>query len=93
MSGEIANCDNSKLSKDEDEVKLVATIGSRLMIVMFENNEILGLEINTARELKIPIFFIYSSEEDKGNYKVNERGHKIVFKNLEELEVILKNRN
>jgi hypothetical protein len=109
ISGEIPNCDNSKMesylednydlmcynskqSKDVAEVKLVTLMGSSLMIVMCQNNEIQNKEINTARKLKIPILFIYNSEEDKERDSVNEGEHKIVFKNLEEIEMILRKR-
>jgi hypothetical protein len=51
-------CFNSKQSKDVAEVKLVLMMGSSLMIVMCQNNEIQKREINTARRLKIPILFI-----------------------------------
>jgi hypothetical protein len=50
-------CYNSKLYEDVAEVKLVVMMGSRLMIVMFQNNDIQNIEINTARKLNIPIFF------------------------------------
>jgi hypothetical protein len=53
-------CYNSKLSEDVKEEKLVLMMGSSLMIVMFENNEIQNQEINTARRLKIPIFLFIS---------------------------------
>jgi hypothetical protein len=56
------------------------------------NNEIQKREINTDRKLNIPIFFIYKSEEDKLRDTVNEGEHKIVFKNLEEIEMILKDK-
>ena len=109
ISGEILNCDNSKmksylednydlmcynskLSKDADEVKLLAIMGSNLMIVMFENNEIQKREINTSRKLNIPILFIYDSEDDKQRHSGNERKCKIVFKNLEDVEMKLKNK-
>jgi hypothetical protein len=90
-------CFNSKLSKDINEVKLVSMMGSRLMIVMFENNEIQNneiqnQEINTARRLNIPILFIYDTEADKENDIVNAGEHKIVFKNIEDVEMILKDR-
>jgi hypothetical protein len=85
-------CYNSKLSKDADEVKLLAIMGSNLMIVMFENNEIQKREINTSRKLNIPILFIYDSEDDKQRHSGNERKCKIVFKNLEDVEIKLKNK-
>jgi hypothetical protein len=50
-------CYNSKLYEDVAEEKLVVMMGARLMIVMFQNNDIQNIEINTARKLNIPIFF------------------------------------
>jgi hypothetical protein len=85
-------CFNSKLSEDVKEEKLVLMMGSSLMIVMFENNEIQKREINTAIGFNIPILFIYKLEEDKLRDKVNEGEDKIVFKNLEEIESFLKDR-
>ncbi len=84
-------CYNSRI-QDKDEVKLVRMMGSSLMIVMYQNNEIQNREINTARRLKIPILFIYNSEEDKIDHKVKKGENKIVFKNLEEIEMILRKR-
>jgi hypothetical protein len=84
-------CYNSRI-EDNDEEKLVIMMGSRLMIVMFQNNENQNKEINTARKLKIPILFIYNSEEEKQRDKENEGEYKIVFKNLEKIEKILKDR-
>jgi hypothetical protein len=78
--------------EDKDEEKLVTLMGSSLMIVMFQNNENQNKEINTARKFKIPILFIYNSEDDKETDKVNEREYKIVFKNLEDAGIILKDR-
>jgi hypothetical protein len=74
ISGEISNCDNSKMEsylKDNydlmcynsikfkaiDEDQLLVMMGSSLMIVMFQNNEIQNKEINTARRLNIQILF------------------------------------
>jgi hypothetical protein len=54
-------CYNSKQSKNVDEVNLVSMMGSSLMIVMFENNEIRKREVNTTRRLNIPILFINNS--------------------------------
>jgi len=85
-------CYNSNLSKEVNEVKLVLMMGSSLMIVMCQNNEIQDREIDTARRLKIPILFIYKLEEDKLKDIVNKGEDKIVFKNLEEIESILKDR-
>jgi hypothetical protein len=50
-------CYNSNLSKEVNEVKLVLMMGSSLMIVICQNNDIQNIEINTARKLNIPIFF------------------------------------
>ncbi len=88
-------CNNSRIEDiDEEklvnEVKLVRMMGSSLMIVMFENNEIQNREINTAIGFNIPILFIYKLEEDKLKDIVNKGEDKIVFKNLEEIESILK---
>jgi hypothetical protein len=85
-------CYNSKLYEDVAEVKLVVMMGSRLMIVMFQNNDIQNREINTARKLKIPILFIYNSENDKKNHKVKPGEDQIVFQNLTNVEVELKDR-
>ena len=76
-------------SKEVNEVKLVRMMGSRLMIVMFENNEIQNREINTARKLKIPILFIYNSLYVQKIYPVNKGEQKIVFNNLEDVAMIL----
>jgi hypothetical protein len=90
-------CYNSRI-EDIDKEKLVLMMGSSLMIVMYQNNEIQNREINTARKLNIPILFIYNSEEDKIDHKVkkenttNEGEYKVVLKNLEEIEMILKYR-
>ena len=109
ISGEIANCDNSKIKsylednydlmcynskiEDVDKVKLVTIMGSSIMIVMYQiNNEIQNQEINTARILKIPILFIFNSEEDKQRDSVNQGENRIVFKNLGDIEMILKER-
>ena len=83
-------CYNSKLYEDVAEVKLVVMMGSRLMIVMFQNNDIQNIEINTARKLKIPILFIYNSLDDKQGDTTNEREYQIVFKNFEDVAMILK---
>jgi hypothetical protein len=85
-------CYNTKSSKHDNNVKLVAMMGSNLMIVMFENNEIQNQEINTARILKIPILFIFNSEEDKQRDSVNQGENRIVFKSLERIELVLKYR-
>ena len=85
-------CFNSRLSKDDDEVKLVSIMGSSLMVVLFQDNEIQNREIDTARRLNIPILFIYNSEQDKQEDTTNEGEDTIVFKNLEEIEMILKYR-
>jgi hypothetical protein len=82
-------CYNSRI-QDKDEEKLLVMMGSSLMIVMFENNEIQNREINTAIGFNIPILFIYKLEEDKLKDIVNKGEDKIVFKNLEEIEMILK---
>jgi hypothetical protein len=42
--------------------------------------------------LKIPIQFIYNSEVDKLRDSANEGEDKIVFKNLNDVEIILKDR-
>ena len=59
--------------KDKDEEKLVTLMGSSLIIVMFQNNDIQNQnqEINTARKLKIPILFIHNSKEDKQGDSAN----------------------
>ena len=107
ISGEILNCENSKINsnlednydlmcynsklyEDVAEVKLVVMMGSRLMIVMFQNNDIQKREINTAKKLKIPILFIYNSLDDKQGDTTNEREYQIVFKNFEDVAMILK---
>jgi hypothetical protein len=79
-------------SKEVNEVKLVRMMGSRLMIVMFENNEIQNREIDTARKLNIPILFIYNSLYVQKIYPVNKGEHKIVFNNLEDVAMILKDK-
>jgi hypothetical protein len=84
-------CYDSRVG-DVDEVKLVAMISARLMIVMYQNNEIQNKEINTARKLKIPILFIYHAVYVQKIYPVNKGEHKIVFKNLEDVAIILKDR-
>ncbi len=75
-------CYNAKSFEHDNDVKLVAMMGSNLMIVMFENNEIQNQEINTARIFKIPILFIFNSEEDKQRDSVNQGENRIVFKSL-----------
>jgi hypothetical protein len=79
-------------SKEANEVKLVRMMGSRLMIVMFENNEIQNREIDTARRLNIPILFIYNSLYVQKIYPVNKGEQKIVFNNLEDVAMILKDK-
>jgi hypothetical protein len=86
------SCYSSFLYEDVNEIKLVAIMGSSLMVVMLQDNEIQKREINTARRLKIPILFIYNSEQDKQEDTTNEGEDTIVFKNLEEIEMILKDR-
>jgi hypothetical protein len=83
---------NSKLRNEDNTEKLVAMMGSNLMIAMCQNSEIQNREINTARKLKIPILFIYNSEEDIERDSVNKGEDKIVFKNLEEIEMVLKDK-
>jgi hypothetical protein len=83
-------CYNSKLYEDVAEEKLVVMMGARLMIVMFQNNDIQNIEINTARKLKISILFIYNSLDDKQGDTTNEREYQIVFKNFEDVAMILK---
>jgi hypothetical protein len=63
-----------------------------LMVVLFQDNEIQNREIDTARRLNIPILFIYNSEQDKQEDTTNEGEDTIVYKNLEEIEMILKDR-
>ncbi len=84
-------CYNSKI-EDKNEDKLVSMMGARLMIVMYQNNEIQNKEINTARKLKIPILFINNLEEDITDYEVNNGEYKIVFQKLEDVGIILKDR-
>ena len=83
---------NSIIFEAIDEDQLLVMMGSCLMIVMFQNNEIQNKEINTARRLNIPILFIYNSEEDKKVDTTNEGEYKIVFKNFKRIEMILKYR-
>jgi hypothetical protein len=85
-------CFNSRLSKDDDEVKLVSIMGSSLMVVLFQDNEIQYQEINTARRLKIPILFIYNSLYVQKIYSINKGEYKIVFNSLVEIAMILKDR-
>jgi hypothetical protein len=84
-------CYNSTI-EDTDEDKLVLMMGSSLMIAMYQNNEIQKKEINMARKLNIPILHIYSSEVYKQGDITKEEEHKVVFKDLEEIEMILKDR-
>jgi hypothetical protein len=85
-------CYNSKI-EDVDKVKLVTMMGSSIMIVMYQiNNEIQKREKNTDRKLNIPILLIYDSEDDKQRHSGNQREYKIVFKNLGDIEMILKDR-
>jgi hypothetical protein len=85
-------CYDSKSSEDKKETKLVAMMGSDLMITMFENNGIQINEINTARKLNIPILFIYDSVEEKINDSDNKEENIIVFENIEEIVMIIKNK-
>jgi hypothetical protein len=85
-------CFNSRLSKDDDEVKLVSIMGSSLMVVLFQDNEIQNREIDTARRLNIPILFIYNSLYVQKIYSINKGEYKIVFNSLEEIAMILKDR-
>jgi hypothetical protein len=85
-------CFNSRLSKDDDEVKLVSIMESSLMVVMCQNNEIQNREIDTARRLNIPILFIYNSLYVQKIYSINKGEYKIVFNSLEEIAMILKDR-
>jgi hypothetical protein len=85
-------CFNSRLSKDANELKLVVMMGARLMIVMCQNNEIQDREIDTARRLNIPILFIYNSLYVQKIYSINKGEYQIVFNNLEDFAMILKDR-
>ena len=86
-------CYNSKKEHNKED-KLVRMMGSNLMISLFQpNNEIQKKEINTARELNIPILLIYNSEEEKENESVNKEEDKIVLeKVLKRIEIKLKNK-
>ena len=79
--------------RDDKEEKLVRMMGSKLMITMFKpNDEIQKKEINTARELNIPILFIYNSKEEKESDSVNKED-KIIFKeDFKRIEMKLKNK-
>ena len=83
------------ISKEHnEEKKLVRMMGSKLMITMFKpNDEIQKKEINTARELNIPILFIYNSKEEKESDSVNKVEDKIVFnEDFMRIEMKLKNK-
>jgi hypothetical protein len=63
------------------------------MIVMYQiNNEIQNKEINTARLLNIPILFINNAVYVQKIYPVNKGEHKIVFNNVEDVAMILKDK-
>jgi hypothetical protein len=84
-------CYNSTC-EDDDEVKLVSIMGSNLMVVLFQDNEVQNREIDTARRLKIPLLFIYNSLYVQKIYSINKGEYKIVFNNLEDFAMILKDK-